>query len=115
MECFAKIVVFLVMVAVSASSLGAHAFLLPAQPQERPAGCHQHGSKAPAPHSPNYQCCVTGHNTPVPQTSPTSEPILHDMRTELLVDAPIGSLETGGLGHLIVSSGDPPDATPLRI
>jgi len=115
MERFAKLVVLLVMVAVSASSLGAQALLLPAQPQQRPASCHEHGSKAPARHSTNYQCCLTGHNTAVPQTSHSPEPILHDLQIDLLIDSPIGSLETGGLGQLTVSSGDPPGATPLRI
>ena len=115
MERFAKIVVFFVMVAVSASSLGAQAFLLPAQLQQPPAGCHEHGSKAPSPHSNSYQCCLTGHNTAVPQTSHSPEPILHDMQIELPVDASIGSLSTGCLGQLPASSGDPPGATPLRI
>jgi hypothetical protein len=115
MALFAKIAVFFVMVAVSASSLGAQALLLPAQPQERPAGCHEHGSKAPARHSTSYHCCLTGHNSAIPQTSDTPEPILHDTQIELLVDSPIGSLATGGLGQLTVSSGDPPGATPLRI
>jgi hypothetical protein len=115
MERFAKLVVFFVMVAVSASSLGAQAFLLPAQLQQPPAGCHEHGSKAPAPHSTSYQCCLTGHNTAVPQTSHSPEPILHDMQIELLVEAPVGSLATGGLRQLTVSSGDPPGVTPLRI
>ena len=115
MKRFAKIVVFLVLVAVSASSLGAQAFLLPAQPQQPPAGCHEHGSKAPARHSTNYQCCLTGHNTAVPQTSHSPEPILHDTRIDLLIDSPIGPLATGDLRQLTVSSGDPPGATPLRI
>ena len=115
MERFAKIVVFLVMVAVSASALGAQVFLLPAQSQQPPAGCHEHGSKAPARHSTNYQWCLTGHNTAVPQTPHSPEPILHDMQIELLIDSPIRSLETGGFGQLSVSSGDPPGTTPLRI
>jgi hypothetical protein len=115
MARFAKLVVFIVMSAVGASSLGAQLLLLHAQAQERPAGCHEHGSQAPAPHSTSYQCCLTGHNTAVPQTFHSPEPILHDMQIELLVDAPIGSLPTGGLGELTVSSGSPPGATPLRI
>jgi hypothetical protein len=115
MERFAKLVVLLAMAAVSAGSLGAQVFLLPAQSQQPPAGCHEHGSKAPARHSTNYQCCLTGHNTAVPQTSHSPEPILHQLQIELLIDSPIGPLETGGLGELTVSSGDPPGVTPLRI
>ena len=115
MERFAKLVVLLAMAAVSASSLGAQVFLLPAQPQQPPAGCHEHGSKAPARHSTNYQCCLTGHNTAVPQTFHSPQPILQDIRIELLIDSPIRSLETGGFGQLSFSSGDPPGTTPLRI
>jgi hypothetical protein len=37
------------------------------------------------------------------------------MQIELLVEAPVGSLATGGLRQLTVSSGDPPGVTPLRI
>ncbi len=115
MERFEKLVVFLVMTAVGASFLGPQSLLLHAQPQERPAGCHEHGSKAPAPHSTSYQCCLTGHNTAVPQTSHSLEPILHDTQIDLLIDSPIGPLATSGFGQLTVSSGDPPCATPLRI
>jgi hypothetical protein len=115
MERFAKLVVLLVMTAVGASFLGPQSLLLHAQPQERPAGCHGHGSKAPAPPSKSYQCCLTGHNTAIPQTSHSPEPILHDMQIELLIDSPIGPLATGVLGQLPASSGDPPGATPLRI
>ena len=115
MERFAKLVVFLVIMAVGASFLGPQSLLLHAQPQKGPAGCHEHGSKAPARHSTNYQCCLTGHNTAVPQTFHSQQPILQEIRIELLIDSPIRSLETGGLGQLAVFSGDPPGATPLRI
>ena len=115
MEHFAKLVAFFVMGAVSVNSLGARPLLLHSQAQEPPARCHEHGSKAPAPHSTNYQCCLTGHNTAVPQASHSPEPILHDTQIEPLIDSPIGSLEIGGFGQLTVSSGDPPGATPLRI
>jgi hypothetical protein len=108
MERFAKLVVLLAMAAVSASSLGAQVFLLPAQSQQPPAGCHEHGSKAPARHSTNYQCCLTGHNTAVPQTFHSPQPILQDIRIELLIDSQSESLETSGFGQLTVSSGDPP-------
>jgi hypothetical protein len=114
MKPFAKLVVLLVMAAVGASSLAAQPLLLQAQPQERPAGCHQHGSNAPAPLSKSYQCCLTGHNTAIPQTFLSLEP-MHNMQVELLIDSPIGSLATSGLGKLTVSSGNPPGATPLRI
>jgi hypothetical protein len=115
MARFAKLVVFIVMSAVGASSLGAQLLLLHAQAQEPPAGCHEHGSQVPSPHSKSYQCCLTGHNTAVPQTSHTPQSILHDMRTELLINSPVGPLTTGGLGELTVSSGSPPGVTPLRI
>jgi hypothetical protein len=115
MEHFVKLVVFLVITAMGASFLTPQSLLLHAQPQERPAGCHEHGSKAPARHSTSYQCCLTGHNIAVSQTSDTPALILHAVRTELLIDSPIASLVTGALGQLTVSSGDPPSATPLRI
>jgi hypothetical protein len=115
MRHLAKIVVLVVMTAVGASSLGAQSFLFQAQLQQRPAGCHEHGSNPPAPQSTGYQCCLTGHNTAVPQTSQSPEPILYDIQTELVIESPVISLVAGSLECFAVSSGDPPRATPLRI
>ncbi len=115
MECFAKIFVLFVVTVVGAVSLGAQSLMLQTQPLERPPGCHEHSSKAPAPHPTSSQCCLTGHNTAIPQTSKSSVPILYDMQTEFFIESPIGSLVTGGFGKLAVSSGDPPGTTPLRI
>jgi len=115
MKRFAKIVVFLVMLALVSSALGAQSFVLYAQLQERPAGCHEHGGQAPESDSKGYQCCLTGHNIAIPQTPQTTEPIFHNIQSEFLIDSPIGSPATGDLRQLIVSSGDPPGVTALRI
>jgi len=32
-----------------------------ANPQPRPAGCHEHGQKAPVPNPVTYECCRAGH------------------------------------------------------
>jgi hypothetical protein len=116
MRHLAKIVVLVVMTAVGGSSLGA-SLLLQAQPDQRPAGCHEHGSKAPAPESTSYQCCLTGHNSALPQTSQSPEPIVHNIynvHSELVIESPMSSLVAFGFKNFAVSSGDPP-GTPLRI
>jgi hypothetical protein len=30
-------------------------------PQQKPAGCHEHGRKTPVPSPVRYECCRTGH------------------------------------------------------
>src|SRR5882672_8748650 len=115
MARFAKIVAVLILIAVGASSLAAQSLLSHAQSLKRPAGCHEHGDKTPTPHPTNYECCVIGHNTAVPQASYTATPVLHWSQNVL-----VGESQTSlpGIGHsqtLAVSSGSPPGATPLRI
>ena len=112
---FAKSSVLLLIVLVSVSSPGNASFLFHSQPLEQPAGgCHEHGSKAPSPQPADFQCCLTGHNVAVPQAPHSAEPLLQDIEAELVVQSPVTSMEAGS-GKTLVSSGDPPDATPLRI
>jgi hypothetical protein len=115
MARFAKIVAVLILIAVSASSLAAQSLLSHAQSLKLPAGCHEHGSKAPSPHPTNYECCVIGHNTAVPQAAHSAILILSRSQIELVGES---SMCLSGIGHsqrLAVSSGSPPGANPLRI
>src|SRR5258706_5758944 len=112
---FAKSFSLLLLMLVAASSLGNGWLLIYAQPLEQPAGgCHEPVSKAPAPQSTSYQCCLTGHNVAVPQTSHSVEPLLPNIQSAPVVEAPVTS-PVVRLGTTFVSSGDPPGVTTLRI
>jgi len=112
---FAKSFSLLLLMLVAASSLGNGWLLIYAQPLEQPAGgCHEPGSKAPAPQSTSYQCCLTGHNVAVPHASHSVEPLLPNIQTDLVVEAPVTSPATR-LEKTLISCGDPPGVTPLRI
>jgi hypothetical protein len=114
MARFAKIVALLILIAVGASSLAAQALLSQAQSSERPSGCHEHGSKAPAPRPTSYECCAIGHNTAVPQASYSGEPPLHDVQVELVGEVPL-AFPVADLEKLFISSCDPPGLIVLRI
>jgi hypothetical protein len=112
---FAKSAVLLLIALMGASSLGNGWLLLNAQPFDQSAGgCHEHGSEAPSPQSAERQCCLTGHNVAVPQASHSAEPLLHNTQTELVVAVPVTS-PAARHETTLISSGDPPGVTALRI
>jgi hypothetical protein len=80
-----------------------------------PAVCHHHGSKAPAPMSINFSCCLSGHNSAIVPAHFS----IQSGATTLAVILPDGSLFVAAsvinLRDLICSSGDPPGDFPLRI
>ena len=82
----------------------------------RPAACHQHEGAAPFPQPVSNQCCQSGHNSAILQSSPVSrlDLIYLDMsleRTEAFAPASKAQI----LRQVATSSADPPDLTPLRI
>jgi hypothetical protein len=114
MERFAQFIALLVLAAASANALAAHLLLFQPAHVERPAGCHEHGSEAPAPVPTSSECCVIGHNNAVTQTAYSAEPVLHDIQRDLVVEASVMPLVSGS-EMLFLSSGDPPGLTALRI
>jgi len=113
MKRTANIVALAVVIAMGASSLVAQSLLSHAQPLERPAGCHEHGSKAPAQRPASSECCAIGHNAALPQASHSIAPILLNTRIEFVADAPVNLLPSGK--GIFSPAGDPPGSTPLRI
>ena len=114
MAHFAKIVAVAMVAAMGVTFLVTQPLWSHTRPLERPAGCHEHGSKAPTPRPASSECCVVGHNTALPQTAHSFEPVLLNDRIELVGDAPLDLLAVG-MEKLFISSGDPPGSTPLRI
>lgn len=96
---------------------------------EHLAGCHVRGAAtlpdSRLPHSPrpgsprpapvSYQCCLTGHDVAVVQTSFSPQPSAGYTRVTVQIEPAL----TIGLLNLVevsvVLSADPPGATPLRI
>jgi hypothetical protein len=109
-----SLVAFLLMAAVSFTSLSAQAGTLTAQTNERPSGCHGHGNRAPAPEPTNYKCCLSGHNIAIPQSSDSPQPAFTSTILEMLVAPPIAESVRALPRILSFSSGGPP-GSPLRI
>ena len=109
-----KIVVLIAMTAAGASALGAQSLLFQSPPVERPLGCHEHGGKTPAPRPVSYQCCMTGHDTAVPQASPLPTVLFEDPAE--IVSSFAARFASDGISHdRAIDSGGPPEARPLRI
>jgi hypothetical protein len=109
-----QLVALLLIAVASVSALGAHFLPLQSQPLERPAGCHEHGSKVPAQIPSSSQCCLIGHNTAVSQTTDSPEPISNHVQHEKVVEVLAMPLVSGS-ETLFLSYGDPPGLTALRI
>lgn len=84
-------------------------------PQERPAGCHDHGQSAPR-RPVSYTCCVVGHDYAMPQSSLTPKLACAAapsfVCTTLVIPA---GYHTPHDFALLARSGDPPGISPLRI
>ncbi|HWZ82597.1 MAG TPA: hypothetical protein VNW47_08235 [Terriglobales bacterium] len=110
------IVGVVVMVALGISAVGAQSLLFPAQPADRPSGCHGNGlgHPVPSPSPAGYQCCLTGHSTAVPQAT-YPEPMLLQLRRVLSSEMVPSVQDCVPSDERAISSGDPPGASPLRI
>jgi hypothetical protein len=112
MARFTQLAALLVLAAASANALGAHLSLFQPATVERPAGCHEH-SKTPAPVPTSSQCCLIGHNAAVTEATHSAEPVLHDIRREVVVEACIEPLASSG--EVLFFFSGPPGLTALRI
>jgi hypothetical protein len=94
---------------------GTPAMALPAAQPGHPAGCHGHQPMAPSPAPTSYQCCVTGHQAAIPN-APFSGRLLAAEFCAVQVNEP-SCLKFSNCFHpaLLVPSGGPPIAVPLRI
>jgi len=90
---------------------------------DRPAACHMHAdntlpdSQLPHPPRPapaSYQCCLTGHNAAVVQTSFSPQPSAERVRVTEPIEHEL-TVSSSGLEVPLVLSADPPGTAPLRI
>jgi len=109
----AKIVLFLVIVAIAASPLSAQALLLPVH-SERPASCHEHPDQIPSQPSSGHHCCLTGHDMAVLPAFYSPELVLQNVQPDVFASR-IASASVNLPSQLFLSFGAPPGATPLRI
>ena len=98
----------------------------PVAPVERAAACPMHdGNTLPVSHHPspprsprpvptNYQCCLTGHNAAVVQSTYAPQPSAAGTRVTLLQPSMTECLSTS-LEVSIVLHASPPGSAPLRI
>src|SRR5208282_105830 len=100
-----------------------HASAPLAVPGHPPAACHMHvdntlpDSSLPHPPRPapaSYQCCLTGHNAAVVQTSLSPQPCNECARVAVQIE-PALALSSSGVEASIFLSAGPPRTTPLRI
>jgi hypothetical protein len=110
-----KFVTLALLAAVSVSTLTVPMLPSVADAPGRPAGCHQHGHNLPARQPASYVCCLTGHDSAVPQASFSPRPVLVEVASFELCASLIRIAGLGAVGALPLSSGDPPGTTPLRI
>jgi hypothetical protein len=107
-----SILVLLLLAGSAMSSLAMQA--APGIHDERPSGCHEHGKKAPAHQPADYACCVAGHSSALVRASCVPQP--QQVSGVLTLTAPFIDVPAmTGNAALQVSSGSPPNHSPLRI
>jgi hypothetical protein len=131
MKCGREILGLLLIAALAMATLATgalaevdHASSPLATPAQPIAGCHAHGgttlpdsrhSHSPRPTPVSYQCCLTGHDAAVLQTSHSPQPSAQCSFATLQVETALMAYSLGGLDFLMVLSANPPGSTPLRI
>ena len=109
------ILLLTVMFAVQVQVAGQDASLM-VRAHARPAACHQHDGAGPIPQPVSYQCCQSGHDTAILQSSAASHLdhfylTVPDERDHIF--APCSSVRSPST--LATSSAGPPNLTPLRV
>jgi hypothetical protein len=115
MSYFLKYLTLVLLAAVSVSAITVPVLTVIPAPDAQPAGCHQHGQKLPSHQPANYNCCLAGHDSAVPQAS-FDHLVVFEMTASIEPCAPL--VQIAGVGvveHLPFSSGGPPGTAPLRI
>jgi hypothetical protein len=74
MKHCARIAAVVLIIAGMTSALAAQVSSA-SSPQEKPAGCHQHGKKSPARQPADYKCCVAGHDAALLRSTATLHPV----------------------------------------
>jgi hypothetical protein len=87
--------------------------LLTASPQ--PAGCHQHGSKTPAPRSTDHACCEAGHSTALLQESFSLRIASLEIAQVAFQTLPVVFSNSFSAECVDLPSGRSPALAPLRI
>ena len=109
-----SILTLLLLAASAMSLLAAQGSSAPGIHDEKPAGCHEHGKKAPVHPASDYACCVAGHGSAVVQAS--CVPQGQQVSIGFVLTAPsLQPPELYGVAVLQTYSGTPPHQTPLRI
>jgi hypothetical protein len=106
----------LLLVVMTAAFPGAHALAFLTTQPVHPAGCHNHGPASPSSAPISFQCCVSGHQTAMPNASYSPHPLAGRLCAstageQLSQDFALGRLPA----MLIVPSNSPPGAVRLRI
>ena len=110
-----QVLAVLLVTLIAAISMAQQEDPLMLAPAARPAGCHQHGAKLPAPGPVSYRCCQSGHDSAILQTSLAAQLSSALLATSHAMPFPITIPTQVWVRRLKISSPDPPHLVPLRI
>jgi len=114
MTIWSKILVSFLIAALTTGAWAAQSFPSTALAHDRPSGCHGHGGNIPA-HAPGYECCLTGHDVAVLQTSHAPRPAAQYRQADPEVEPSSTAAILLVVQPSLLRSADPPGTTPLRI
>ena len=115
MLTFSKLLVLLLVAALSGAPLAAHGLGSNAPAHERPAGCHEDGGDLPAPLPTSHSCCQGMHHPAILQPGSSLRPSTQisapvEYSRDVAVVAAFNSPSS-----LVIESGGPPVISPLRV
>jgi hypothetical protein len=110
-----KALMVLLMSAVLATPLATPGLQISASSKDRPAGCHEHGPRVPAPVPISHQCCQNTHDAAMLMPSSTPGPSQEVSALIQFSQGAVVPVAFDNLPNLAIVSGDPPNLSPLRV
>lgn len=105
----------ILLTAVITAPLAAQSLPSGVNPDQRPAGCHQHTTPVPEPGPVSHSCCQRGHYPAIVQQGSTVRPEHRGATQLVFMPESAATAKLANSPNLVIVCSDPPIVAPLRV
>jgi hypothetical protein len=110
-----KTSMMLLLAAVITAPLAAQSLPSGLNPDQRPAGCHQHTTPVPEPGPTSHYCCQAEHHPAIVQQTPTVRPEHRGTTQLVFMPDSAATAKLANSPNVVIVCSDPPIVSPLRV